>query len=630
MIPILHDLLTDQAPGVRALLIYPMNALVNDQLLRLRKLLAGTPITFGRYTSELEERESQGKAKNPDAPDNEVISREKIRGNPGKGIPASPPQILITNYAMLEYLLLRPEDSPIFDTSRLRFLCLDEAHTYTGAQGIEVSMLLRRLKQRLGKRREEIQCIATSATLTENDRGAAASFASSLFGENFLEEDVIFGTPLDITTTGVATDPSPSVTSWLQISEGLRERLREAFGSEQRRNLELIEEAAQEFLKCELATADRIEAACAQAENGDIGRFLWAVFQPNPQLAQLRATMREVPVELRMAGRELFGGDDALDDAEGDSQRAEAVCRLVEIGAMARETSDSVPLLPARYHLFARAPQGAWLCLNLNCKNPEGDGWSRLYLEKREHCPDCSAAVYELTACRNCGQPYVRTFNRDGVFAAEGKFDRDTSGQRYFTWKPLTASDDDDEPDDSSDACETGPVEICLRCRRQSDDCKCVSDACHITLYQIRDARGNPRETLPSCPRCMARSAAGREIVTSIRVGNSAPLSVLTEELYRLSPPNPKPEIRSKSGEGRKLLTFADSRQGAARYAAYLQSTVERQACRKLRLAWLPRAVCAGRRKATSQSRCGKAHYGGILFAHGPSPFAVGARIGRM
>jgi ATP-dependent helicase YprA (DUF1998 family) len=178
LIPILHDLLTDPAPGVRALLIYPMNALVNDQLLRLRKLLAGTGITFGRYTSELEDKDSKGKARNPEAPENEVISRETIRGNPSRDIPPNPPQILITNYAMLEYLLLRPEDSPIFDTSRLRFLCLDEAHTYTGAQGIEVSMLLRRLKQRLGKRRGEIQCIATSATLTEDDRGAAARNAS--------------------------------------------------------------------------------------------------------------------------------------------------------------------------------------------------------------------------------------------------------------------------------------------------------------------------------------------------------------------------------------------------------------------------------------------------------------------
>src|SRR5262245_26844800 len=85
LIPVLHDLLTDPAPGVRALLIYPMNALVNDQLLRLRKLLAGTPITFGRYTSELEERESQGKKKNPDAPENEVISRDTSRGDPERG-----------------------------------------------------------------------------------------------------------------------------------------------------------------------------------------------------------------------------------------------------------------------------------------------------------------------------------------------------------------------------------------------------------------------------------------------------------------------------------------------------------------------------------------------------------------
>ena len=70
---------------------------------------------------------------------------------------------------------------------------LDEAHTYSGAQGIEVSMLLRRLKHRLEKRRGDVQCIATSATLTENNASAAAAFARDLFDETFDEPDIIFG-----------------------------------------------------------------------------------------------------------------------------------------------------------------------------------------------------------------------------------------------------------------------------------------------------------------------------------------------------------------------------------------------------------------------------------------------------
>ena len=80
LIPILHDLLSDNRPGVRAILIYPMNALVNDQLDRLRKLLRGTTITFGRYTSELKENERDGRRMNPQAPGKEVVSREWIGG----------------------------------------------------------------------------------------------------------------------------------------------------------------------------------------------------------------------------------------------------------------------------------------------------------------------------------------------------------------------------------------------------------------------------------------------------------------------------------------------------------------------------------------------------------------------
>ncbi|MDQ7035925.1 MAG: DEAD/DEAH box helicase [Anaerolineae bacterium] len=174
LIPILNDLLENPQLGVRAVLIYPMNALVNDQLDRLRRVLKDTNITFGRYTSELVNSEKDGRKE--DTLPNEVVSRETIRD--GSLIP----QILITNYAMLEYLLLRPEDSRLFESGMWRFLVLDEAHTYSGAQGIEVAYLIRRLKQRLNKRQGDMLCIATSATLTD-DTQVAVKFASDIFGE---------------------------------------------------------------------------------------------------------------------------------------------------------------------------------------------------------------------------------------------------------------------------------------------------------------------------------------------------------------------------------------------------------------------------------------------------------------
>lgn len=562
LIPILNDLVSDPTPGVRALLIYPMNALVNDQLFRLRKLLYGTTITFGRYTSELEEKEKDGRRKLPEAPLNEVVSREEARRNP--------PQILITNYAMLEYLLIRPQDSPLFDSGLWRFICLDEAHTYTGAQGIEVSMLLRRLKHRLNKRHGEVRCIATSATLTKNDSPAAANFARQLFGEEFRTEEVIFGETLPMADPPEVLDPTPPVEAYYKFPNELYLKLRDFLAKENRRDLKFQHEVAESLKFAGLIHDRRIETALKECTDGDVAKFLWLALRCNPHLIQLKALMQNKPVKLEDAADIILGSSNELNST------TEAVCRLVELGALARESTDSMPLLPARYHLFARAPQGVWLCVNSSCPGRLHDnvGWSRIYLEKRERCQYCEAAVFELTICRNCGQSYLRAYEREHVFEVDGLYENDTIGQRYFTLTELHPEPDPELGDEAEeDDVKAIKVPVCLTCRRKRSDCRCGANARIKELYCIVDKKGNARERLFSCPRCNSQSTHN-EVVTSVRLGRSGPLAVLTEELYRFTPPSTEEKNKNKIGEGRKLITFADSRQGAARYAAYLQATV--------------------------------------------------------
>lgn len=589
LIPILNDLLIDPTPGVRALLIYPMNALVNDQLDRLRNLLKDTDITFGRYTSELETTEQRARQKLDFEPmANEVISREQIRS--GEKLP----QILITNYAMLEYLLLRPEDSILFQNGLWRFIVLDEAHTYAGAQGIEVSYLLRRLKHRLNLQPGETRCIATSATLTDDDAEQATSFASALFGETFSEDDVVFG---EIDEDYIPESDSPYTVEFdAYLDNHFDNLLEEIRGSRpdtvsiaiKMQDMGLIPESALDY---------------ANEFEDNPAAFLWNVLRANRDLTELRQwmmTRRDDPVRVDVAGQKIFGTLDA------DSSQ-QALYHLIELGSIARLSEDDPPLLPARYHLFVRPPQGIWVCLNLSCPGRDSSastGWSKLYSARREHCDSCGCHVYPLTVCRTCGQPYIRMEEQEHRLVAEADELLGIAEARYFTWKEVEANQALGEEDDEIIASQAAPQSmqqerktICLKCGLYTGHCNC-DEPVNITLFLVNEVvekqlRGTKHTQLRAvshmneCFRCHGKSYQDTEIVTPISIYGTTPLSVLTYELYRQLPPSNNERIRIKPGEGRKLLSFYDSRQGAARFAAFLQDAVNQQTYRHI----IPTAV---------------------------------------
>ena len=559
LIPILDDLLRNPQPGVRAVLIYPMNALVNDQLDRLRSLLKGTKITFGRYTSELENFERDGRTE--DTLPNEVVSRETIRDR------SLIPQILITNYAMLEYLLLRPEDSPLFETGAWRFLVLDEAHTYSGAQGIEVAYLIRRLKQRLNKKKEEMLCIATSATLTD-DVNIAVEFAENIFDEKFKPNDIIFGKE---DSEYVQIDTVYDVDPQAYLEPELDELL------DKMKNID----CDLDYIAKRLASLGIVPQIYQHPHSSHttVSEYLWDALNGNSHLIELRDSKQHV-IELKDIASSLFR---TKPQAQADQLRA--LYNLIELGNLARPNSKSAPMLSARYHVFMRPPQGIWVCLNPQCdkQSHQDQGWSKVFASKRERCDACNALVYPVVVCRDCGQIYIKTFYGDGKYHSEEQPDYK---RRYLIWTSpqpnyaLADEEDDNEEDEIQQphtttlSCEK--EKICLNCGKEAPRNCC--DSPYITEISVVVKKDKPNskpihlDNINECLRCSATAMANTEIATIVSVNGPTPLSVLTTELYRHLP-----EINNKPGNGRKLLTFYDSRQGAARFAAFLQDISNEQ-----------------------------------------------------
>ena len=590
LIPILNDLLKDPTPGVRAVIIYPLNALVNDQLERLRDLLAGTEITFGRYTGELPQTKQEALRNYDKEPlPNEVICRDEIQ------LEGKIPQILNTNYAMLEYLLLRPADAPLFNSGAWRFIVLDEAHTHAGAQGIEVGLLIRRLRHRLRLTPQDSRCIATSATLTDDRADDAATFASALFGVPFSKDDVIFG---QIKTEKNSLNEIIHIHPETYLHKNMDELI-EAVRNPTPSTLDialLLEEIG-------LINSDAFNIV-DEFEN-EPHAFLWNVLRSNPDLRLLKEFMANYgdPIAVEKASREVFGDRLPAED------RVQALFHLIELGAVAREDEDSPPLLPAKYHLFARPPQGIWVCINPTCsgrRHTKSTSWSRVFANRREKCDSCGKFVYPLYVCRTCGKVYIRGMKEGVQIRSEADPILDSETQ-YFSWDRIFEDPslaDDEQVDEieipyisESETSKFTQTEfaLCLNCQKPVPTCNCKdAEKSHVILYRIdeietkkKGTRKKPVSHLDECPRCRDKALGETEIATPVSLYSTTPLSILTNELYRLLPTSKHPEIARKPGGGRKLLSFYDSRQGAARFAAFLQDAVNDQIYRHI----IPEAV---------------------------------------
>ena len=179
LLPVLNQLFselrTSGQKGIRAIVLYPMNALVNDQVQRIHGWLKGqSEVTLFHFTSETPEDDQKADRDNYPRFDS---SRRRSRQEAREAVP----DVLVTNYSMLEYMLCRPQDSVFFGAA-LRSIVLDEAHLYNGTLAAEITLLLRRLMLRCGIESDTVLQIATSATLGGGED--IKSFGGAIFSKD--------------------------------------------------------------------------------------------------------------------------------------------------------------------------------------------------------------------------------------------------------------------------------------------------------------------------------------------------------------------------------------------------------------------------------------------------------------
>lgn len=541
LLPVLNHLVSESAvtgltPGVRALLLYPMNALANDQMRRLRRLLAATPdITFGRYIGDTENDDAKARSsfsvKNPGEPllPNELLSRQQMR--------ATPPHLLLTNYAMLEYLLLRPQDLDLFEGEhggRWTFLVVDEAHVYDGARGSEIAMLLRRLRERVGA--ERLQCIATSATVgADRNTAEVAEFATNLFGQKL---------------------------EWVDADPGRQDVVKAQRVSPVGGRWGPLEPEAWQLLA---QSGDLGESLRVLAPDG-VGRTMYDVLAAEASVAHVRSRLAAGPSAAQDVARVAFAGF-PVKVAE------RALVDLVEVCARVCDALGS-PLLSARYHLWLRATEGAYVCAA-----PQSP---HVHISRHESCPDCGRPVWELGVCRRCGALHLQGHQ---VSTAWGqRLSPRVQSSDKPTWVVLDSSEAVvDEDDDALEeiAGDTGnDALLCVDCGslRALGVGSCADPDCASSASRPVRVLDGFRHELSGCTRCGARGSGQVRVLQS---GADASGAVIATSLYQ-ELPVADGESGDVKGEGRKLLAFSDSRQAAAYFAPYLEGTYGRLQQRRL------------------------------------------------
>lgn len=631
--------------AVRAIIMYPMNALVNDQLGRLRLLLgdkrvidsfqkrAGRPARFARYTSRTlypgirTTQKDQTKLKpikkyyiqnliDSQSRDEKIHNRantiinelrihgkwpikenlqswygkdrerwekngEFVRCNTMQGdaelltrheVQTAPPDILVTNYSMLEYMLMRPIESSIFDKTRIwlhenpnekLFLIIDEAHLYRGASGAEVALLLRRLRARLSVNPDRILAICTSASF-DNPK-YACDFAAGLTGKDPSGFDTVTGDRDLHSNCSEGTESEAEILAAINIDE--------FYKAEKSARLTHIEP----FLEYRGVKID-----------GELHALLYEALQDFSPLGRLVNFTMGTARSLNKLSKHLFPNTN-----RNLADRATTV--LIALGSLARKNPQEPGLLPCRIHSFFRGLPGLWVCLNPNCSevpqnqrsnrnNPTG----RLFSQPRDIC-GCGARVFELYTCRNCGTAYARAYT-------------DNLDDPRFLWNEMGSR----MRTETGEYSEMKPIDILLQEPSKITrpppvpfDLDIVTGRANVggSRENIRQVYLQPQnhgeENTPQnrtlgqffpCAVCNNKPHYGYSPVQDHQTSGDQPFQALVTKQIDVQPPGPQTATQFAPLRGRKTLIFSDSRQTAARLAPNLKNLSMRDALRPLLL----------------------------------------------
>lgn len=558
--PILDSLLREPSaqrkqPGVRALIVYPLNALANDQLYkRIVPMFIGrfrhAGMRVGRFTGLTRDESKRSMA------EQDVLAADQdLRELFPNGIPSEwlltrqemlecPPHVLITNYAMLEHLLLFPKNAPLFRNSDLRFLVLDEVHTYAGTQATEVALLLRKLRRRLNAPAEQLRCIGTSASLAKGPDAESKirDFASKLFGSPF--SAVIRGARQEHTLLAQKSPEPFSLAPdiWVELGRAL---------SIDRNENELIEAWNEVVAKSNLPT--QVSNGLRLPENRTVAESLADSFAHSKELrAASRLLANSGAIAFRQLAAHVFSGMEPR-------TAASALAGLIAIGIRCRKRPNEFSLLPARYHFFASGVDNITVRLD---SGPEG--FSMVLLG------DCfregESRLYSLLVCRKCGQPYIQAFQHGSELLPTPSKGARPERRIFWLGEPTARVDDEDDEGAASDADEVWRVNPATG----EIDPASGPDIGLRLVPLSRDDDGGGR-FLRKCPACGGTAGTDAEIVTGFHPGDFALSAVVTDSLYQFLPE--RPGSYGVPGKGRRLLAFSDNRQDAAFFAPYLQRT---------------------------------------------------------